>query len=86
MARTLDSIGRGTSRATLRKIVTQAQEAGLLDETRPADLVEQFIGLLWGDLMISLLLGIVDRPKPREITARAQNAAAAFNLHALSTP
>jgi AcrR family transcriptional regulator len=84
VARTLDSIGRGTSRATLRKIVTQAQESGLLDSTRPADLVEQFIGLLWGDLMISLLLGVADRPKPREITARAQNAAAAFlRLHAL---
>jgi AcrR family transcriptional regulator len=86
VARTLDSVGRGTSRATLRKIVTQAKDEGLLDDTRPADLVEQFIGLLWGDLMISLLLGVADRPKPREITARAQNAAAAFlRLHALPT-
>jgi len=84
VARTLDSIGRGTSRATLRKIVTQAQESGLLDEGRPAELIEQFFALLWGDLMVSLLLGVAERPKPREITARAQGAAAAFlQLHAL---
>lgn len=87
VARTLDSAGRGTSRATFRKIVTQAQEAGLLNEGRPADLVEQFFGLLWGDLMMSLLLGVADRPKPREITARAQGAASAFvRLHGLAMP
>jgi AcrR family transcriptional regulator len=82
VARALDSIGRGTSRAALRKIVTQAQESGLLDDGRPADLVEQFFALLWGDLMMSLLLGVVERPKPREITARARDATAAFlQLH-----
>jgi AcrR family transcriptional regulator len=87
VARTLDSVGRGTSRATFRKIVTQAQEAGLLDDGRPADLVEQFFGLLWGDLMMNLLLGVADRPKPREITARAQGAAASFvRLHGLAKP
>jgi hypothetical protein len=86
VARTLDSVGRGTSRAALRNIVTQAQEAGLLDDSRPAELVEQFYALLWGDLMVSLLLGVVDRPKPREITTRARNAAAAFlQLHAPPT-
>lgn len=83
VARTLDSVGRGASRATLRKIVVQAQESRLLEDGRPADLVERFLSLLWGDLMISLLLGVADRPKPREIAARAQNASAAFlELHA----
>jgi AcrR family transcriptional regulator len=82
VARTLDAIGRGTTRAALRKIVTQAQEAGLLDDTRPAALVEQYLALLSGDLMMSLLLGVVERPKPREITARARDATAAFlQLH-----
>lgn len=86
VARTLDRVGRGTSRATLGKIVAQAQASGLLENSRPAGLVEQFCGLLWGDLMISLLLGVADRPKPREITARARNAAAAFlQLHAQPT-
>jgi hypothetical protein len=29
---------------------------------RPAELAEQFGGLLWGNLMVSLLLGIAERP------------------------
>jgi hypothetical protein len=55
VARTLDSLGRETSRAALRHIMTQARAAGLIDG-RPAKLAEQFAGLLWRDLMISLLL------------------------------
>ena len=77
VARTLDSLGRETSRVALRHIMTQARAAGLIDG-RPADLAEQFAGLLWRDLMISLLLGVVERPNPRAIDARAREAAAAF--------
>jgi len=81
VARTLDAIGGGTSRAALRKIMTQAQKAGLLD-SRPTELVEQFYGLLMGNLMTGLLLGVVERPKPREIALRARHATDAFlQLH-----
>lgn len=81
VARTLDAIGREAARAALRKVVVQAEEAGLL-EGRPNELVEQFYGLLWGDLMIGLLLGIAERPGPRGIAARARNASSAFlRLH-----
>jgi AcrR family transcriptional regulator len=81
VARTLDSIGREASRAALRKIMARAQASGLLTG-RPAELAKQFAGLLWGDLMISLLLGVVERPNPREIARRARDAAAAFlQLH-----
>ena len=52
VARTLDEIGLGTARAALRKIMTHAHESQLLD-ARPAELVEQFNGLLWGDLIIT---------------------------------
>jgi Transcriptional regulator len=64
VARTLDSLGRETSRAVLRHILTQAHAAGLIDG-RPADLAEQFAGLLWRDLLVSLLLGVVERPNLR---------------------
>ncbi len=85
VARTLDALGRGATRTALRKIMTQAQESGLIDG-RAADLVEQFYGLLWGDLMIGLLLGVVERPAAREITARARRAAKAFvQLHSAET-
>jgi AcrR family transcriptional regulator len=81
VARALESVGRETSRAALRKIMAQAQASGLLKGS-PAEFVEQFGGLLWGNLMISLLLGVAERPNPREIAGRARNAAAAFlQLH-----
>jgi AcrR family transcriptional regulator len=81
VARALDSIGREASRMALRKIMTQAQASGLL-KGRASELAEQFSGLLWGSLMISLLLGVAERPSPREIAGRARDAAAAFlRLH-----
>lgn len=81
VARTLDAIGRETSRAALRKIMAQAQASGLLNGS-PAEFAEQFGGLLLGNLMISLLLGVVERPNPREIAGRARDATAAFlQLH-----
>jgi len=83
VARALNSIGREASRAALRKIMAEAQASGLLMGC-PAELAEQFAGLLWRDLMISLLLGVAERPNPREIAGRARDAAAAFlQLHPL---
>jgi len=81
VARTLDSIGRETSRAALRHIMSESRAAGLIDG-RPADLAAQFFGLLWRDLMMSLLLGVAERPNPRAIETRARDAAEAFlGLH-----
>jgi AcrR family transcriptional regulator len=81
VAGALHSFGRQTSRAALTAIMTQAQSHGLLSGP-PPEMAEQFAGLLWGDLMISLLLRIVDTPTPRETTRRARSAAAAFlQLH-----
>src|SRR5579863_4722025 len=81
VARALNSIGRETSRAALRRILARAQASGLLTG-RPAELAGQFAGLLWRDLMVSLLLGVAERPNAREIAGRARDAAAAFlQLH-----
>ena len=83
VARALNSIGREASRAALRKVMTEAQASGLLTG-RPAELAQQFAALLWRDLMVSLLLGVAERPNPREIARRARDAAAAFlQLHPL---
>jgi AcrR family transcriptional regulator len=81
VARALDSIGRETSRAALRNIMAGALASGLL-EGHPAELAEQFAGLLWGTLMVSLFLGVVERPNQRQAAERAREAAAAFlQLH-----
>jgi AcrR family transcriptional regulator len=83
VARALNSIGREASRAALREIMARAQASGLLTG-HPAELAAQFAGLLWRDLMVSLLLGVTERPKAREIAGRARDAAAAFlQLHPL---
>ncbi|MGF6408434.1 TetR/AcrR family transcriptional regulator [Paraburkholderia sp. MM5482-R1] len=83
VAQALDSTGRETSRAALRQIMARAQASGLLNG-RPAELAEQFSGLLWGNLMVSLLLGVAQRPNSREVAARARNATAVFlQLHPL---
>jgi AcrR family transcriptional regulator len=83
VARALNSIGREASRAALRKVMADAQASGLL-VGRPAELAGQFAGLLWRDLLVSLLLGVAERPSPREIARRARDAAAAFlQLHPL---
>jgi AcrR family transcriptional regulator len=82
VARVLDSVGRETSRAALRKIIAAAQASGLLVDS-PVDLADQFAGLLWGTLMISLLLGVAEPPGPNEIAARVRDATTAFmRLHA----
>jgi AcrR family transcriptional regulator len=81
VAQALDSIGRETSRAALRQLMARAQASGLLNG-RPAELAEQFGALLWGNLMVSLLLGVAERPNSREVAARARDATAAFlQLH-----
>jgi AcrR family transcriptional regulator len=81
VARALNSMGRETSRAALRKIMARARESGLL-AGRPAELAEQFAGLLWRDLLVSLLLGVAGRPAPGDISRRARDAADAFlQLH-----
>lgn len=77
VAQALDSIGRETARSALRKLMAEAIAAGLL-EGRPAELTEQFGALLWGDLMMSLLLGLAPQPNAREIARRARDATAAF--------
>ncbi|MFS8047768.1 TetR/AcrR family transcriptional regulator [Rhizobium sp. BR 314] len=77
VALTLDTIGREAARSALRRIMLLATEADLLDGT-PTERAEQFLGLLWGDLLIGLLLGVAERPQPMEITARARNAASTF--------
>ena len=81
VARTLDSVGREASRAALRQIMSESRAAGLI-AGGPADLAEQFAGLLWRDLMINLLLGVAQRPNLRAIETRAHEATEAFlRLH-----
>jgi AcrR family transcriptional regulator len=77
VANTLESIGREASRTALRQIMAAAL-TGRLIAGNADQLAEQFAGLLWGSLMVSLLLGVAERPSAREAGVRARAAAAAF--------
>ena len=81
VARILDTAGRETVRRTLRQFMTHARESRLLDGN-PAELAEQFGGLLWGNLLVGLLLGVVERPGANQIAKQAREASTAFlQLH-----
>jgi len=48
----------------------------------PPELAEQFSGLLWGELLVSLLLRVADPPDAREMNRRARRATSAIlRLH-----
>jgi len=77
VARTLDSVAREAARNTLRQILTEAGSCGII-RGQPAEMVERFAGLLWGNLLVNLLLRVADRPNPHEIARRARDATTAF--------
>jgi hypothetical protein len=53
-----------------------------LIDGHPTDLAGRFAGMLWRDLLISLLLGVAQRPNASAIEARAREATEAFlRLH-----
>ena len=84
VAEVLNNVGIAASRTALRELMTRARAAGLL-KGEPAEMVEHFAGLLWGTQMMRLLLGVSDRPSPREIARRAEAATAAL-LQLYSSP
>jgi len=77
VARALQSMARQPIRALLEEILHDARSQGLLSGD-PADMTEQFLGLLWGDLMMNLLLRTVETPGAAELKRRARHAATAF--------
>jgi AcrR family transcriptional regulator len=77
VASALNSLGVEASRAALREVMIRARSAELISGDASA-MAEQFAGLLWGNLKVSLLLRVAERPSPREIARRARDATAAF--------
>jgi|SRR5579863_547743 len=77
VAETLNA-SRTANRGALADLLAAAQKVGLLGGGDPQEMMEHFIALLWGDLMLTRLLGIAGVPKPAEIDRRARTATAAF--------
>jgi AcrR family transcriptional regulator len=77
IAHALDRNGREANQRALAEWLAKVQAAGLIGPGEPAAMVQRFIALLWGDLLVRLLLGVRDAPAPEEIEKRAQTAAEA---------
>src|SRR5215468_2558262 len=79
VGRAHSEIGIAASRNALREIMRGARSAGLLGG-EPVEMAEHFFGLLWGNRMLGLLLGLAERPDAREISRRAEAATNALLL------
>ena len=77
IAQALNSIARTTTRDALRDLMANAKSARLVLGD-PGMMTEQFLGLLWGGLMIGLLLQAANRPSAGVIARRAGDATTAF--------
>jgi len=78
VARLLDKVGRGASRAALAQTLTRAQADGLITAGEPVMMAVEFCALLWGDLLLQLLLRVADPPTQQAMQQKARDATEKF--------
>jgi AcrR family transcriptional regulator len=78
VARILNEAGREANRAALTRLLAHAQTAKLIEKGDTRAMAVQFLGLLWGDLLLHLMLGIAKRPNVASIKLRASQAVRDF--------
>jgi AcrR family transcriptional regulator len=82
IAQALDVSGRDATRSALAELLANAQSIGLIGPGEPLEMATQYLGLLWENLMVGLLLGVAATPEPADAERRATRATAAFmQLH-----
>lgn len=85
VAKTLDA-SRQENRAALGRTLQAAQKRGLIGPADPAAMINDFLGLLWGDLLLRLLLRTAEAPSSRTIERMAQHAVQCFlRVHGRNT-
>lgn len=77
VAQALETMARKPIRDSLRLIMESAKAAGLVAGD-PDAMIQQFWGLLWGDLLTGLLLQATSRPNAGKIARRASDTSSAF--------
>ena len=83
VARVLEANGRNANRQALVGFLTRARDARLVGGAEPDMMAAQFLALLFSDVFLRLIMGVIELPPPREIARRADAATAAFlKLHA----
>jgi len=82
IAQALDVAGRDAAHSALAELLANAQSIGLVGPGEPREMATQYLGLLWENLMVGLLLGVAATPEPADAERRATKATAAFmQLH-----
>jgi AcrR family transcriptional regulator len=71
----LDRSGREPNRLALRHLIERAQEEGFLGKADPDRISGQFFSLLFGDIPMRLMMGVIGPPEAQEIQRRAETAA-----------
>jgi AcrR family transcriptional regulator len=74
----LDKAGREPNRLALGRLIGRAQEAGFLGKGDVDRMSGQFFSLLFGDIPLRLLLGVIEPPDAKEIARRAETATGAL--------
>ena len=78
IARSIDSMGRAPATAALEALLKPARRAGLLGSDDFTRMKSLFRGLLWGDILIWILLGLEKPPTAKEIERRSEAVVSAF--------
>src|SRR5262244_3030775 len=82
IAQALDVAGRDAARGALAELLANAQSNELIGPGEPSEMATQYLGLLWENLMVGLLLGVAATPEPADAERRATRATATFmQLH-----
>jgi AcrR family transcriptional regulator len=77
VARTLMD-NRMVNRGAIAALMAGATSSGVLVDGDPQQMMEDYFGLLWGDLLISQLMNAATAPKRGEAERKAQRASSAF--------
>ena len=78
IAKSLDAKGRQPATGALEALLVAARASRLLRDGDLRRMMSHFAGLLWGDLLVWILLGIEKAPGAAEIERRADDAATIF--------
>jgi AcrR family transcriptional regulator len=82
IAQALDVAGRNAAHSALAELLANAQSIRLVGPGDPREMATQYLGLVWENLMVGLLLGVAATPEPADAERRATKATAAFmQLH-----
>ena len=78
VARSLESQGREPAREALRSLLQSARDSRLLVSGDLKAMTSHYLGLLWGDLQVWVLLGTAPPPDAKEIRHRTEESVRLF--------